>query len=163
MFYRIRSAQVPSRISGKSGHGHFFSEMSQIQKSAKKKKNAKNAKSVPKHSEILGVLSKIGCGDCRSIEKVSKMTPKIDALVHAHSKFRGTFSGFSGQLRIEVKFRKRATFWKNFHFCVLPAGGRRFFTWGENLNFAFFEKCGTRFRFWVRFCAASRENPSGRK
>jgi hypothetical protein len=99
--YRIRSAQqVPPGISGKSGHFRtFFRKCHKFKKSAKKQKTQK-CKSVPKTSEILGVLSKTVI--CRSIEKVSKMTPKSRYSVHTFfSKFRGAFSGFSDfQLRI---------------------------------------------------------------
>jgi hypothetical protein len=84
------------------------------------------------------------------------MTPKS----RAHPalffpKFARHFGGFRDfQLRIEVKFRKRrfSIFGKIFTFAFYRwRSTAPFFTWGENLNFAFFEKCGTRFRFWVRF------------
>jgi hypothetical protein len=92
-----------------------------------------------------------------NIEKVSKMTPKIHAHSCTLSKFReGHFRGFRDfQLRIEVKFRKGVfdVFGKIFTFAFYRLEVD-IILWGENLNFAFFEKCGTRFRFWVRFCAA---------
>jgi hypothetical protein len=122
-----------------------------VQKNAKKRK----MQSVPKTPEIL-VLSKIGLWRFVEALKSVEDTEIPDTSVHTFQIPQGHFQGFQDfQLRIEVKFRKKATFfWKNFHFLRFTGWRSVFFTWGENLNFAFFEKCGTRFRFWVRFCAA---------
>jgi hypothetical protein len=106
------------------------------------------------------IFGRKNCGV--EIWKVSKKH-RIRKSVHFF-KFQG-FSGFSDfQLRIEVKFQKKGRFrrfGKNFH--VLPAGGRRPFYMGRKSERFFFEKCGTRFRFWVRFCAALLEKSVGRK
>jgi hypothetical protein len=79
-------------------------------------------------------------GDCR-IEKVSKM--KIPCTPCTLFKFRGGIFGVFRTFNLESgKISEKGVFdvfWKNFHFCVLPAGGRRPL-WGENLNFAFFRK-----------------------
>jgi hypothetical protein len=63
---------------------------------------------------------------------------------HFFSEFReGHFRVFDFQLRIEVKFRKRrfSTFFgKIFTFFAFYRLDGPIFTWGENLNFAFFSK-----------------------
>jgi hypothetical protein len=140
----------------------------------KKVQNAKKRKmqKCPENTRNLGVfIENRAVAICRSIEKVSKMTPNPRAhSVHFFSRnsARGILGFSDFQLRIEVKFRKKAfsTFFGKIFTFLRFTGWRStapFFTWGENLNFAF-SKSGTRFRFWVRFCAAfTRENPSGRK
>jgi hypothetical protein len=156
--YALR--RVPG-ISGKSGHFRtFFSEMSQFAKKVQKWKNAKNAKR-PENTWNFGCfIENRAVAICRSIEKVSKMT-KSRAHPHFFPKFReGHFGVFDFQLRIEVKFRKKAfsTFLKKiftfFAFYRLEVDGPIFYKIWTSL---FFEKCGTRFRFWVRFCAAFTE------
>jgi hypothetical protein len=103
----------------------------------------------------LGVLSKIGCGDLskhwKSVENDTESMHTLCTL----SKFReGHFRGFQDFNLESGKISEKGVFdvfGKNFHFCVLPAGGRRPLHGAKIWTSLFFEKCGTRFRFWVRF------------
>jgi hypothetical protein len=148
-----------------------FSDIFRNVKFAKVQKCKKRKmQNVPKTHWNFG-LSKIGCGDLSKHWKVSKMTPKIPVHTRAHFFSRNSarhFRVFDFQLRIEVKFRKKAfsIFLEKFSlFCVLPAGGRRpIFTWGENLNSLFFRKVRNTFSvLGPILCCFYWENPSGRK
>jgi hypothetical protein len=163
VFYRIRSAQQVPQISGNGFSDIFFRKCHKFKKVQKKQKNAKNKKNVPKTLQFWVFYRKMCAVEhWKSVENDTE----IRCTLRAHfSKIPRAFSGFQDfQLRIEEISEKGVfdVFWKNFHFFAYRLGRHPIFTWGENLNFAFFEKCGTRFRFWVRFCAALL-NPSGRK
>jgi hypothetical protein len=72
------------RISGKIGtfSDIFFGNVTNLQKVKKAKKRKKTKKSV-ENTQILGVfIENRAVAICRSIEKVSKMTPKIPLRAH---------------------------------------------------------------------------------
>jgi hypothetical protein len=156
MFYRICAAGT-SEFGNRDIFGHFFPKC-QICKSAKK--TQKTQKKCPENTWNFGVF--IENRLWRFVEALKKCRKwHRNPRAHLHTffpKFReGHFRGFRDfQLRIEVKFRKKAffdVFWKKFSLFAFYRwrSTAPFFTWGENLNLLFFEKCGTRFRFWVRF------------
>jgi hypothetical protein len=140
--------------------------MSQIQKCKKMQKRKKCKKKCPENTRNFGCfIENRAVAICRSIEKVSKMTPN-DASVHTF-KIPGHFRGFSG-LSIGVKFRKKGVFdvfWKNFHFCVyrLEVDGPYFYM-GRKSELRFFSKSAEHvFGFGSDFVLLLLENPSGRK
>jgi hypothetical protein len=98
MFYRtLCAAGYPPGISGKIRDifGHFFRKCHNS-KNAKMPKNKKKKR--PENTRNFGCfIENRAVAICRSIEKVSKMTPKIPMHTCTLSKFpRGAFSGFSG-------------------------------------------------------------------
>jgi hypothetical protein len=108
--------------------GHFFRNVTNLQKCKKNAKKRKKKKTSRKHLKFCVFIENRAVAICRSIEKVSKMTPKSVHTLHTFFPPRGAFSGFSDfQLRIEVKFRKRRfrRFLEKISLLRLPAGGRR--------------------------------------
>jgi hypothetical protein len=101
-------AGYPGFLGNRDIFGHFFPKCHNLQKKCKNEKTQK-MQNVLKTPEILGVLSKIGLW--RFVEALKKCR-KWQNPVHTRTffpKFReGHFGVFDFQLRIEVKFRKKA-------------------------------------------------------
>jgi hypothetical protein len=156
--YALRSRYPPGISEIGTFSDIFFRNVTNLQKKCKKmQKNAKCKTSENTWNFVF--LSKIGLW--RFVEALKSVENDTETRAHLCTFFpeipRGAFRGFRDfQLRIEVSekgvFRR---FLENFHFLRFTGGGRRpHFYMGRKSELAFFEKCGTRFRFWVRFCAA---------
>jgi hypothetical protein len=147
---KIFTEYARSRVSRNFGEnrdifGHFFRNVTNLQKCAKNKKNAKITKKTSKTPEILGVLSKIGLWRFVEDWKVSKMTPKIPMHTPCTlSKIPEGHFGVFGTFNLESISEKKGVFdvfGKIFTFCVLPAGGRRpHFYMGRKSELRFFRK-----------------------
>jgi hypothetical protein len=172
VFYRIRSAQqVPSRISEIGTFSDIFSgNVTNLKKVQKNAKNAKNAKKCPENTRNFGCfIENRAVAICRSIEK----SVENDTEIPMHTpctlfkKFpRGIFGVFinleSGKISEKRRFRRFLE--KIFTFCVLPAGGRRYFYMGRKSELRFFRKVRNTFSvLGPILCCFTRENPSGRK
>jgi hypothetical protein len=135
--------------------------MSHLQKqNAKKTQKMQN---VPKTPEILGFLSKIGCGDLSKHWK--SVENDTESPAHLCTFFSEILRLGSLQLRIEVKFRKKAfsTFFEIFNFFLRFTGWRSTVLHGAKIWTLFRKVRNTFSVLGPILCCFTRENPSGRK